>query len=478
MVSFGPYLLDQRTWTLSRDGELVDLSPRLVEILAHLISRGGDVVTRDELLERFWPDTYVGENTVTRAIADIRKALHDAAARPAFIQTRARRGYRFVASTSDGARTGGEAVPLASTDPLRQWVDGRLALESLDLSRLNDATRAFKRASAALPAYAPANAGLANAYLLQFEATRPANLPDRATISLALAAAREATRCDAHLGEAWAVLGHALALDGQPEEARAALLAAAALEPGNWRHHFRLALASWGEERLRAGDRTLSLHPECAAVRLLSAMVLVARGALDRAAREAEAGAAVQEQQQDAPILPAAGLHWIRGLVHCAHGDRDKAREQFERELSGNPGRVYGREFIVNAHLALGFVHWHGGDPLEAAAAFRSALSMVPGHARATLGLLLCGLARAEEVDAGVAQLAAGQKLAEAVLLRAARAAFDGRSGHAIGMLSDLLASAPPGPTAWSLRADPMWLALREAEGFGALLSVVAARAA
>ena len=70
MVRFGRFVLDRRTWTISKDGELVDLSPRLVEILAHLISRGGEIVTKDELLERFWPDTYVEENTLARAIAD------------------------------------------------------------------------------------------------------------------------------------------------------------------------------------------------------------------------------------------------------------------------------------------------------------------------------------------------------------------------------------------------------------------------
>jgi DNA-binding winged helix-turn-helix (wHTH) protein len=478
MVCFGPYVLDRRTWTVSKDGALVDLSPRLVEILAHLISRGGEIVTKDELLDRFWPDTYVEENTLARAIADIRKALDDHAARPVFVQTLARRGYRFVAASVDEPEASAIALREAMPDPLRQWVDGRLALESLDLSRLNAAARAFEIASAEMPAYAPAHAGRANAYLLQFEATRTANAPDRAKIAGAIAAAREATTRDPRLGEGWAALGHAMALDGRLEDARAALLRAAALEPANWRHHFRLALASWGEERLRAADRTTALIPECAAVHLLSAMVFVARGALERAAASAAAGAALQERQQETAILPVAGLHWISGLVHCVEGDLDRAGTAFAREASGNVGQVYGREFIVNAGVALGFVRSHIGDKHGAAEAFRGALSIVPGHARAILGLFNGGMAPPNQVDAALAELEAGQKSGEAALIRAAYAAFDGRTETAVRVLAAYVESAPPGPAGWSLRADPIWLPLRDADGFSALLSVVAARAA
>jgi DNA-binding winged helix-turn-helix (wHTH) protein len=73
-MHFGPFALDERTWSLARDGSPVDLSPRLVEILAFFAARPGVIVTKDELLDRFWPEVHVAENTLTRAIADIRKA--------------------------------------------------------------------------------------------------------------------------------------------------------------------------------------------------------------------------------------------------------------------------------------------------------------------------------------------------------------------------------------------------------------------
>src|SRR6476659_6109686 len=114
---FGPFALDERTWSLARDGSVVGLSPRLVEILAFFAARPGVIVTKDELLERFWPDVHVSENTLTRAIADIRKAIGDDASQPTFLQTAARRGYRFIGGPSAG-----------SEDVFAAWVKGRLAL--------------------------------------------------------------------------------------------------------------------------------------------------------------------------------------------------------------------------------------------------------------------------------------------------------------------------------------------------------------
>ena len=94
MIRFGSFQIDPRTWLLTRDSRAVDLSPRLVEILAFIVSRGGEIVTKEELLEKFWPDVNVTENTLTRAIADIRKAIGEDAASPRFLQTASRRGYR------------------------------------------------------------------------------------------------------------------------------------------------------------------------------------------------------------------------------------------------------------------------------------------------------------------------------------------------------------------------------------------------
>ena len=72
-------------------------------------------------------------------------------------------------------------------------------------------------------------------------------------------------------------------------------------------------------------------------------MVFVARGALDRAERDATLGADAQRQRrQDPTPLPAAGLHWIRGLVLQARGETGAALASFDEEIAARAnGHVY-----------------------------------------------------------------------------------------------------------------------------------------
>jgi DNA-binding winged helix-turn-helix (wHTH) protein len=474
MLVFGPFAIATRTWTLTRDGTAVELSPRLVEILAYLVDHQGAIVTREELLERFWKDTFVTENTLTRAVADIRQAIGDRAGEPRFIQTLARRGYRFV---GDVTRDAVHSAP--ELDALRQWVEGRLAIETLDESRLGEALAAFERTAASMPDYAPAHAGVAGVHLARFEAGRYRNRPEREALIRAIAAARQACAVDPRLGEAWAILAHALALAGESRDAQAAARQAVAIEPANWRHQFRLALSSWGEARLRAVDRTLTLMPACAAAHLLAAMVFIARGALDAARSAADAGADLQDSQGEHAVLPAAGLHWMCGLVLVAAGDLTGAAARFNREIDSAPrGTIYTREFEVNARVALGFLHHYAGDREASAAQFRQVLEGDPGHGRATLGLALAGETSDQDVARAIDEIATSGKTIEAGLLRAAIRAARGARAHAIDELTTLLSSAPPGPAGWSLGADPLFLPLHGDQDFAPLRALVASRAA
>lgn len=120
-VHFGPFTFDRRTGELRRDGQVVDLAPQPTKVLALLLSRPGQLVTRDELRLHIWPDTIVefdhGLNTCIRAI---RATLGERAGEPTYVQTVPRRGYRFVAevrSSSDGNRIGsGDSAP----EPVRE----------------------------------------------------------------------------------------------------------------------------------------------------------------------------------------------------------------------------------------------------------------------------------------------------------------------------------------------------------------------
>ncbi|MEO8678169.1 MAG: transcriptional regulator [Vicinamibacterales bacterium] len=495
MLRFGPFEVDERTWTLNHHGTAVDLSPRLVELLGYLAMRPGVIVTKDELLDRFWPGVSISDNTLTRAVADIRKALGDQADSPQFVQTLARRGYRFVASLESpdpGSRLvqgAAEGRQDSDEDPFQAWVKGRLALDSLDLTRLAGAVAAFERAVLALPSYAPAHAGLANAYLLQFERTRSGSVPDRQLLARAIAAARQACVVDPSLGEGWAALGYLLAAAGKSEEAQAAARRGAALEPDNWRHHYRLAHTTWGEERLRAVDRILTLLPGFAPARMLSAMVFIARGAIDRAEREATLGADAQRQHRlDRTPLPAVGLHWLRGLVLASRGETTGALASFAEEIAtGASVHVYAPEFAVNARVATGFVQLNLGDAPAAAAAFRAAIQEAPGHPRATLGLYAAvlqtaGAREAQEhqaaTDYAIAELRRGERLVEAALVAAGERLVSDRPQEAADLLDRLITEAPAGPAGWIMPADPMLSPLRSSPRWPTLMAKLAARAA
>ena len=100
---------------------------------------------------------------------------------------------------------------------------------------------------ASVPEHASAHIGLANACVMQFEMTRADPVPDTAALGLAVRHAREACRLDPQSGEAWATLGFVLDRTRGRVDALAAAKRAVALEPDNWRHHFRLACAGWGK---------------------------------------------------------------------------------------------------------------------------------------------------------------------------------------------------------------------------------------
>lgn len=96
-LRFGPFELDPRAG-LKRGNRLLRLTPKALAVIAELASRPGEVVTKDELFEAVWPDTAVSDAALVTCIQEIRQALRDNVARPRFIETVHRRGYRFLHS--------------------------------------------------------------------------------------------------------------------------------------------------------------------------------------------------------------------------------------------------------------------------------------------------------------------------------------------------------------------------------------------
>src|SRR2546428_680603 len=101
-VRFGVFEADLRTGELRKGGLKVRLQEQPFQVLALLLARPGETVTRDEFRNRLWAaDTFVDfEHGLNKAINKIREALGDSATSRRFVETVARRGYRFLADVA------------------------------------------------------------------------------------------------------------------------------------------------------------------------------------------------------------------------------------------------------------------------------------------------------------------------------------------------------------------------------------------
>jgi tetratricopeptide (TPR) repeat protein/TolB-like protein len=105
---FGPFGLDDDKQLLWRGSEVVPLTPKALAVLRLLVRKGGDVVTRRELLAEVWPDAVVEESNLTVTVGMLRRALGSQPSGRSWVETVPRRGYRF-----GGVVTGPPAAPLS-----------------------------------------------------------------------------------------------------------------------------------------------------------------------------------------------------------------------------------------------------------------------------------------------------------------------------------------------------------------------------
>ena len=97
LVRFGTFEVDLRAGELRKAGVKLKLTGQPFQVLAILLERPGEVVTREELQKRLWPDTFVDvDHNLNTAINKIREVLGDSAESPRFVETLPRRGYRFI----------------------------------------------------------------------------------------------------------------------------------------------------------------------------------------------------------------------------------------------------------------------------------------------------------------------------------------------------------------------------------------------
>lgn len=141
VVRFGAFEADFRSGELRNQGIRIKLQEQPLQILAMLLEHPGQVVTREELRRKVWPaDTFVDfDHGLNKAINKLREALGDSADNPHFIETLAKRGYRFAAGRVQTVHTRKGTQGQSCRRPLRHNIR-----QNTQLFRL--ATRVWRRA--------------------------------------------------------------------------------------------------------------------------------------------------------------------------------------------------------------------------------------------------------------------------------------------------------------------------------------------
>ncbi len=352
---------------LVRGQEQVRVEPRVMDVLVHLAERAGEVVSKEELVEKVWEGRHVTDDVLTVTIYALRKAMGDDARRPRYLETVSRRGYRWIAPTKFAAaeaateqpsveaprsrsvawRTvaGTAALALLAvgagwilTIPRRSrhvptaeaheaYVKGRFFLDQRSVKGWQQSLQQFERAVALDPQSPAAHAGLADAYsaMSDFGVASPAEMRPRA-----MNAAQRA-----------------LELDPQSAEGHEALGRAQFLFDWDFAH---------AEQSLA---RSIALDADYMPAHQAMAWLKSARG------RHAEAIAAARRALQLDPVNTAryTELAWVLALG----GHYDEARHEIERALQLNP-----RSF--ETYLMKGWTYELTGQPDAAFAAYREGL--------------------------------------------------------------------------------------------------------
>jgi DNA-binding winged helix-turn-helix (wHTH) protein/Tol biopolymer transport system component len=138
LVRFGAFEADVQTGELRKDGVKLKFSGQPFQVLAILLERPGDVVTREELQKRLWPDTFVDiERNLNTAVNKIREVLGDSAETPRFVETLPRRGYRFIAPVERESAV----EPAVEIDTETGPLIGSAESSATEMNRASDAPR-------------------------------------------------------------------------------------------------------------------------------------------------------------------------------------------------------------------------------------------------------------------------------------------------------------------------------------------------
>jgi DNA-binding winged helix-turn-helix (wHTH) protein len=111
----GDWLVQPNLNRLSSDEKVVQIEPKLMDVLVFLATKAGEVVSKNDITDAVWPDVFITESVITRSIAGLRRAFGDDAKSPLYIETISKRGYRLIAEVA--YETQHREAPMLSRQP-------------------------------------------------------------------------------------------------------------------------------------------------------------------------------------------------------------------------------------------------------------------------------------------------------------------------------------------------------------------------
>ena len=266
------FMVDPAARRICRGSTSRRLSPKAMGVLMALVEAAGDVVTRNALLDRVWPEVTVGEEVLTQAIAELRRALQDTVKQARFIETVHKAGYRLLVPPrrQSGTEPRAFAVPAVPQHQVIRFcpqafetyglfLEACVAFERGGARNTHDAAAKFYEVTQAQPDFAPAYAGLARSLaFIDMYYGPPGN-----HVARALEACEAGLRIDPACHDVLAAQGTAYSAAGCARQAYQSFNRALRLKPDCGATHYLLGRALFAE-----GEFTLSALMQEQAARL------------------------------------------------------------------------------------------------------------------------------------------------------------------------------------------------------------------
>lgn len=453
--TFGPFRFDPSTLELWRGEERIPLEPMPARILARLVERVGELVTREELLQLGWPRLpHVADPSLNTCVRQIRAALGDDPREPRFVETLRGRGYRFIAWVDAPATAGVAAAPSRS---VRRFLPPRRGpLRWAALATAATALLSLATADARRDSVPPA---------VLTELTKARLVHDRyQDPGKALALVDTLLPEHAGVSGVHSLRSELLLFLGRHAEARRAADIALSLDPHDaigLRTRSSLAMfgGRWNEAE-SALSRSLESGPEEAPTWVARAYLSTVRGRFD------EADAAIRRALELDPLSPT--VQGDVGILHMWAGRYDDAIASCREVITlSDELPAWAIECAFDALTLAGrtdeAVAWGGTLMVDARLVPADALPTGRGRADADVARAL----RAARLSVLRAQQAGGEPVSPYLLALAYA-----RTGDVDGALEALdRASREPGFGVLSVGVDPRFRVLHADARFLALLS-------